>query len=74
MHIEVSRFARNGFGFTVTVTRKAAPVQLPDEGVTVLVAVCAIFVGLACVPFMFTLPLPAAPPAIPPVTDGAPQE
>ena len=39
-----------GLGFTVTVTVKVEPVQVPDVGVTVYVAVCAVFVGLVSVP------------------------
>jgi hypothetical protein len=65
-----------GLGLTVTVTVKSAPTQLPsttDEvGVTVYVAVCTVFVGLVRVPVM-PVPLPAAPPVMPPVTTGTPQ-
>jgi hypothetical protein len=42
-----------GLGLTVTVTVKFAPVQLPDKGVTVYVAVCAVLVGLVSVPEIF---------------------
>ena len=65
-----------GFGFTFTVIVKVAPVQLPkatdDVGVTVYIAVCAVVVVLASVPFMF-VPLPDAPP-VKPVPAGADHE
>ena len=63
-----------GVGLTVTVTVKVAPVQLPESGVTVYVAVCAAFVGLVNVPVILLAPLPDAPPVNPPVTDGADHE
>jgi hypothetical protein len=59
--------------FKVMVTVKVDPVQLPEVGVTVYVAVCAVFVGLVSVPLIFDAPLPDVPPVIPPVTDGAGQ-
>ena len=63
-----------GFGFTVTVSVNVAPTQVPDVGVTVYVAVCAVFVGLVSVPVMLAgVPTLAAPPVIPPVTPGAAQ-
>ena len=49
------------------------PEQLPDVGVTVQVAVCAVFVGLVSVPLMFAALTPAAPPVRPPVTAGTAQ-
>ena len=62
-----------GVGFTVTVTVNVLPVQVPEVGVTVYVAVCAVVVGLFNVPVILDAPLPAAPPVIPPVTPGADQ-
>ena len=38
-------------GLTVTVTVNVAPVQLPDNGVTVYVAVCVVFNGLLNTPY-----------------------
>src|SRR5215472_6415557 len=60
-----------GTGLTVTVTVKVEPVQLPDVGVTVYVAVCAVLVGLVSVPVILAWLVPAAPPVMPPVTVGA---
>ena len=67
-----------GLGFTVTVTVNGEAGQLPneadDEGVTVYVAVCAVFVVLTRAPVILAgLPLLAAPPVITPVTIGAGQ-
>jgi hypothetical protein len=62
-----------GVGFTVTVTVNAVPVQPPDNGVTVYVAVCAVFVGLLSVPLILAAAAPAAPPVSPPVTTGTGQ-
>src|SRR5690349_24476487 len=62
----------DGFGLTVTVTVNALPGQVPDVGVTVYVAVCAVLVGLVNVPVIDD-PDPATPPVIPPVTVGTPQ-
>ena len=62
-----------GLGLTVTVTANVLPTQLPaapDIGVIVYVAVCAVFVAFINVP-VIELPLPEAPPVIPPVTAGA---
>ena len=59
-----------GFGLTVTVTVNVLPAHAPDVGVTVYVAVCAVFVGFVKVPVM-DVPDPATPPVIPPVTVGA---
>jgi hypothetical protein len=66
-------FVIAGHGLTVTVTVKGVPVQLPDVGVTVYVAVCAVFVGFKRVPDMFAWLVPVAPPVMPPVTTGNPQ-
>ena len=64
----------SGFGFTVTTTVNVAPGQLPDNGVTVYVAVCATFVILVNVPDIEDCPVPVAPPVKPPVTTGKGQE
>jgi hypothetical protein len=61
-----------GLGFTVTVTVKSVPAQLPDFGVTVYMAVCAVLVVLVRVPLMFEASLPASPP-VNPVPAGADQ-
>jgi hypothetical protein len=61
-----------GLGFTVTVTVKLVPVQLPAAGVIVYIAVCVEFVGLVNVPLMLA-PIPDTPPVRPPVTIGASQ-
>ena len=60
------------FGLTVTVIVKLFPVQLPDTGVTVYVAVCAELVGFISVPVILeaAVELPV-PPVMPPVTTGA---
>ena len=60
-------------GLIVTVTVKVAPVQLPDNGVTVYVAVNGEFAGLISVPLIFVAFVAAAPPVKPPVTSGAGQ-
>ena len=73
LHVVAVIGNKDGTGFTVTVTVKAGPVQLPDNGVTIYVAVCAEFVGLVSVPVIFAAADPAAPPVIPPVTAGADQ-
>jgi hypothetical protein len=62
-----------GFGFTVTVKVKVAPGHVPDVGVTVYVAVCAVFVVLVKVPVMLVAPDPVVPPVMLPVTTGADQ-
>ena len=62
-----------GTGSTVIVTEKVGPVQVPDLGVTVYVAVCEVFEGLFRVTEILEAFVPAAPPVIPPVTAGAAQ-
>jgi hypothetical protein len=62
-----------GTGLTVTVNVKLGPMHDPDVGVIVYVAVWGVFVGFVAVPEMLP-PEPAAPPVIPPVTTGTPQE
>jgi hypothetical protein len=59
-----------GLGLTVTVTVNVGPVQDPDVGVTVYVAVCVVLVGLVNVP-VIDEPDPVAPPVKPPVIVGA---
>jgi hypothetical protein len=63
-----------GFGLTVIITVKIAPVQVAVAGVTVYVAVCAVLVGLVRVPEILAAAAPAAPPVSPPVTTGNPHE
>ena len=60
-------------GFNVIVTVNMVPVQDPETGVTVYVAVCALLVGLVKFPLILIALLPVAPPIIPPVTVGTPQ-
>ena len=55
---------------TVTVTVNVTPVQLPDNGVTIYVAVCAILSELVNVPLTFSWPLAPEPPLNPAVTPG----
>jgi hypothetical protein len=74
LHIVAVIFVTAGFGLTVTVTVNVAPVQLPDFGVTVYVAVATLFVGLVRVPPIAAAFEPAVPPVIPPVTEGAAHE
>ena len=53
LHIEVTCAGISGLGLTVTITVNVDPGQLPPiEGVTVYVAVCAVFVGLFNVPLI----------------------
>ena len=59
-------------GFTVTVTVNGDPVQVPDVGVTVYVAVCTALVGLTSV-WLIDAPVAVTPPVTPPVTIGADQ-
>jgi hypothetical protein len=62
-----------GDGFTVTVNVKGVPAHVPVVGVTVYVAVCAVFVGFVKVPVILVADVPEAPPVIAPVTVGADQ-
>ena len=61
-----------GLGLTVIDTVNVAPVQLPDTGVTVYMAICGELFGLTSVP-VIAAPDPALPPESPPVTVGAVQ-
>jgi hypothetical protein len=54
-----------GVGLTVTVTVNVLPVQVPDVGVTVYVAVSAEVVLLANVPFKLDCAEAATPPETP---------
>ena len=66
-----------GFGFTVTITVNVGPLQVPDFGVTIYVAVNGALVLLVNVPEIEVKLLatnPAAPPVIPVSTVGAGQE
>ena len=54
---------------TVTVTVKLRPVHVPDVGVTLYAAVCAVAVVLVSVPFT-VLWLDAAAPPVKPVPAG----
>ena len=58
-------------GLTVTVTVNAVPVQFPDDGVTIYVAVCAVLVGFVRVPLITLAFVALNPPVNPPVTLGA---
>ena len=74
MHVDDDIAVMAGLGSTVTVTVNVPPLQLPDNGVTVYVAVWAVLVGFVRVPLMLVgEPLLAAPPVKPPVTTGAGQ-
>ena len=55
----------------MTVTVNELPAHVPDVGVTVYVAVCAVVVGLLSVPLIVLCADPDAPPVTPPVTAGA---
>jgi len=72
LHIADVMLLIAGTGFTVMDTVNVDPVQLPDVGVTVYIAICGELPGLTSVPVMFA-PDPARPPVIPPVTVGAVQ-
>ena len=59
-----------GVGLIVTVTVNAAPVQFPVTGVTIYVAICAMFVGFVKLPLMLIAFVALIPPVSPPVTPG----
>jgi hypothetical protein len=62
----------SGVGFSVTITVNAAPVQLPDNGVTLYVTVCVVFVRLLNNPYTVSrLSVADAPPVTVPVNVGA---
>lgn len=66
LHIAVVRSWIAGIGLTVTVTLNVAPIQVPDVGVTVYVAVPELLPELESMPLMFAPP-PANPPDTVPV-------
>jgi len=70
LHIVAVWFGTTGRGLMVATTVNVGPVQLPLVGVTVYVAVCAVFVGLVSVPLILDCKLAVAPPVNPPVTTG----
>lgn len=61
-----------GAGLIVTTTLKGVPAQLPDNGVTLYVAVWMVLVTLVSSPLIFAEPLPGVPP-VKPVPAGADQ-
>ena len=65
LHITAVRFEIVAFGLTVTVTVNGVPVQLPDVGVTVYVAVCRTLEVFVRVPFILPPALPAPPVRLP---------
>jgi hypothetical protein len=67
-------FVIDGLGLTVTVTVNGDPVQLPEVGVTVNVAVWEVLVEFVNVPVILFAPLPIAPPVNPADRVGAGQE
>ncbi len=71
-HVVATMLLIVGSRFTVTTTVKAVPIHEPDVGVTMYVAVWAVFVELVRVP-VIPEPLPADPPVMPPVTEGIDQ-
>ena len=73
LHELVVMFVIAGPGLTVTVTVKSGPGQDPEVGITVYVAVCGELDEFTSVPNIFDSFVPAAPPVIPPVTEGAGQ-
>jgi hypothetical protein len=67
LHVIVLIGTTSGVGFTNTVTVNIAPVQLPDLGVTLYVAVLSVFVRLRKVPVIMVATLSAdTPPVIVP--------
>jgi hypothetical protein len=62
LHMVAAIAVIEGFGSMVSVTVNVGPVQPPDVGVTVYIAVCAVFVILVRVPLIVGDPPPAAPP------------
>jgi len=59
-----------GVGFTLTTTVKGLPVQVPDVGVTVYVAVCVTDVVLVILSFNVDCPDAAVPEESPELTLG----
>lgn len=73
LQIVVLMLVTAGIGLTVTITVNVEPVQLPDFGVTVYVAVCTELVVLVSVPLILAAFVAAVPPVIPPDVRGAAQ-
>ena len=71
LQLTAVRLLITAVGLIVIVTVNVAPVQLPDNGVTIYVAVCVVFNGFVNSPLIFGWPLAAKPPVILPVTPGA---
>ena len=72
LHVTVVIAFTSGVGFNVTITVNAAPVQLPDNGVTLYVTVCVVFVRLLNNPnTVVGLFVADAPPVTVPVNVGA---
>jgi hypothetical protein len=72
LHVTVVIAFTSGVGFNVTITVNAAPVQLPDNGVTLYVTVWVVFVRLLNNPnTVVGLPVTVAPPVTVPVNVGA---
>ena len=72
LQIVVLMLVTAGIGLTVTVIVNVAPVQLPETGVTVYVAVPDTLSAFTSVPVMVA-PEPDVPPVIDPLTEGIPQ-
>jgi hypothetical protein len=71
LHVTVVIAVTSGVGFNVTITVNAAPVQLPDNGVTLYVTVWVVFVRLLNVPnTVARLFVADAPPVTVPVNVG----
>jgi hypothetical protein len=71
LHVTVVIAVTSGVGFNVTITVNAAPVQLPDNGVTLYVTVWVVFVRLLNNPnTVVGLFVADAPPVTVPVNVG----
>jgi hypothetical protein len=71
LHVTVVIAVTSGVGFNVTITVNAAPVQLPDNGTTLYVTVCVVFVRLLNNPnTVVGLFVADAPPVTVPVNVG----
>jgi hypothetical protein len=70
LHIVAVLFAITGRGLMVATTVNVGPLQVPLLGVTVYVAVCAMFVVLVSVPAILDCPVALMPPDKLPVTTG----
>jgi hypothetical protein len=71
LHVTVVISVTSGVGFNVTITVNAAPVQLPDNGVTLYVTVWVVFVRLLNNPnTVVGLFVADAPPVTVPVNVG----